>query len=71
VAGVPVTVVAGRVELDGGPDGAPGGGLPAAAVSLTELAGSAQAAMDDPAHWLAVAASRLADAASGTGAASS
>lgn len=55
--GVPVTVVAGRVEPDGAADG---GELFAGAVSLTDLAGSARAAMDDPARWLTDAGARLA-----------
>ncbi|WP_448614867.1 glycerate kinase [Modestobacter sp. URMC 112] len=51
--GVPVTVVAGRVVADGP--------LPVAeAVSLTDLAGSAEAAMADPARWLTAAGARLA-----------
>jgi glycerate kinase len=56
--GVPVTVVAGRVEVEGE--------LPvAAAVSLTELSGSAEAAMADPARWLTEAGARLAGERSG------
>ena len=52
-AGVPVTVVAGRVVADGD--------LPVArALALTDLAGSAAAAMTDPARWLAEAGERLA-----------
>jgi glycerate kinase len=52
-AGVPVTVVAGRVDADGD--------LPVrGALSLTDLAGSVGAAMADPARWLAEAGRRLA-----------
>jgi glycerate kinase len=52
-AGVPVTVVAGRVVADGD--------LPVArALALTDLAGSAAAAMTEPARWLAEAGARLA-----------
>src|SRR3954449_432921 len=52
-AGVPVTVVAGRVDADGE--------LPVrSALSLTELAGSVGAAMADPARWLTEAGRRLA-----------
>jgi glycerate 2-kinase len=54
-AGVPVAVVAGRV------DAGARGGLPVArALALTELAGSVEGAMADPARWLTVAGSRLA-----------
>jgi glycerate 2-kinase len=54
-AGVPVAVVAGRVAVE------EGGRLPVhRALSLTELAGSVDGAMADPARWLSVAGSRLA-----------
>jgi glycerate kinase len=49
-AGVPAILVAGRV------DGRPAGF--ALAISLTEVAGSAAAAMADPARWLAAAGRR-------------
>jgi glycerate kinase len=59
-AGVPVTVVAGRVDADGA--------LPVRrALSLTELAGSAASAMGDPARWLTEAGRRLAREQSVTG----
>jgi glycerate kinase len=52
-AGVPVTVVAGRVDADGE--------LPVRrALSLTDLAGSVASAMGDPARWLTEAGRRLA-----------
>ena len=52
-AGVPVTVVAGRVDA--------GEGLAVhRAVALTDLAGSAAAAMAEPARWLTEAGRRLA-----------
>src|SRR3954471_21448468 len=52
-AGVPVTVVAGRVDAEGD--------LPVdRAVSLTDLAGSPAASMADPARWLTEAGRRLA-----------
>jgi len=52
-AGVPVAVVAGRVDAPGG--------LPVhRAFSLTDLAGSVASAMGDPARWLAEAGRRLA-----------
>ncbi|MBB3677304.1 glycerate kinase [Modestobacter versicolor] len=52
-AGVPVTVVAGRVDADGE--------LPVQrAVSLTDLAGDVPAAMAEPARWLAEAGRQLA-----------
>ncbi|WP_036332535.1 glycerate kinase family protein [Modestobacter caceresii] len=52
-AAVPVAVVAGRVVA--------ADELPVArALSLTELAGSVEGAMADPAHWLAAAGERLA-----------
>jgi glycerate kinase len=63
-AGVPVTVVAGRVVA--------GEELPVArALALTDLAGSAAAAMAEPARWLTEAGARLAadtgeDGAAGT-----
>ena len=52
-AGVPVTVVAGRVDA--------AGDLPVhRALALTDLAGSVAAAMAEPARWLAEAGRRLA-----------
>lgn len=54
VAGVPVALVAGKVAADAGTSGF------AAAVSLTDLAGSPEAAMAEPARWLAGAGARLA-----------
>jgi glycerate 2-kinase len=52
-AGVPVTVVAGRVVADGD--------LPVTrAIALTDLAGSAAAAMAEPRRWLTEAGARLA-----------
>jgi len=52
-AGVPVTVVAGRVDASGE--------LPVArAVSLTDLAGSVAGAMAEPARWLVEAGARVA-----------
>jgi glycerate kinase len=52
-AGVPVTVVAGRVDAEGD--------LPVdRAVSLTDLAGSPAASMADPVRWLTEAGRRLA-----------
>src|SRR3954454_9814511 len=52
-AGVPVTIVAGRVDA--------AGDLPVrGALSLTELAGSVGAAMAEPARWLTEAGRRLA-----------
>jgi glycerate kinase len=52
-AGVPVAVVAGRVDAVGD--------LPVhRALALTDLAGSVQSAMGDPARWLAEAGRRLA-----------
>jgi glycerate 2-kinase len=57
-AGVPVTVVAGRVDADGD--------LPVAGtLSLTDLAGSAAAAMAEPARWLTEAGRLLATEAGG------
>jgi glycerate kinase len=57
-AGVPVAVVAGRVAVEGELGD---GGMPVArTLSLTDLAGSVDAAMADPARWLTVAGSRLA-----------
>lgn len=53
-AGVPVALVAGRIGTDAGTSGF------AATVSLTELAGSADAAMADPARWLTEAGAALA-----------
>lgn len=55
-AGVPVALVAGRIAPD-----ADVAGL-AATASLTSLAGSAQAAMGDPARWLVAAGAALARA---------
>jgi glycerate kinase len=53
-AGVPVAVVAGRVDA--------GDDLPVArAVSLTDLAGSPEASMADPARWLTAAGELLAE----------
>lgn len=52
-AGVPVGVIAGRIDLDPLPDQV------VVAVSLEEVAGSGDAAMANPAHWLAEATSRL------------
>lgn len=54
-AGVPALIVAGRITPDA--DSA----LFAASASLTELAGSADAALAEPAHWLTVAGAVLAD----------
>ena len=52
-AGVPVTVVAGRVDA--------AGELPVArAISLTDLAGSVDGAMSQPARWLVEAGARVA-----------
>src|SRR3954451_2405886 len=52
-AGVPVAVVAGRVDADGD--------LPVhRTLALTDLAGSVESAMGDPARWLAEAGRRLA-----------
>lgn len=53
-AGVPVALVAGRVATDADTSGF------AATVSLTELAGSSDAAMAEPARWLAEAGAALA-----------
>lgn len=53
-AGVPVALVAGRIAADASTDAY------AAAVSLTDLAGSAAAAMQDPARWLREAGAQLA-----------
>ena len=58
-AGVPVALVAGRIV-----PGAPVGGV-AATVALTELAGSAEASLADPAHWLRAAGAAFARAFSG------
>lgn len=55
-AGVPVSLVAGRIAAD-----ADTGGF-AATASLTDLAGSAAAAMSDPARWLEAAGAELARA---------
>jgi glycerate kinase len=55
-AGVPVALVAGRISRDADTSGF------AAAVSLTELAGSAEAAMTAPARWLREAGAALARA---------
>lgn len=53
-AGVPVALAAGRIAGDADVSGF------AAAVSLTELAGSAEAAMADPTRWLRQAGAALA-----------
>ncbi|MFE7843736.1 glycerate kinase [Microbacterium sp. NPDC057407] len=53
-ADVPVALVAGRIGADASTTGF------AHALSLTELAGSADAAMADPARWLAAAGAALA-----------
>jgi glycerate kinase len=53
-AGVPVALVAGRIADDADVSGF------AAAASLTELAGSAESAMADPARWLRRAGAELA-----------
>ena len=53
-AGVPVVLVAGRIAADADTSGF------AATVSLTDLAGSAEAAMTAPERWLAEAGSELA-----------
>jgi glycerate kinase len=53
-ARTPVAIVAGQVAADLQPPAV-------TAVSLTELAGSAQASMADPARWLAAAGSALAE----------
>lgn len=53
-ARVPVALVAGRIAVDAETAGF------AASVSLTDLAGSADAAMQDPAHWLREAGAALA-----------
>jgi glycerate kinase len=53
-AGVPVALVAGRIPADADTSGF------AASVSLTELAGSATAAMAEPARWLREAGEALA-----------
>lgn len=55
-AGVPVALVAGRIATDADTSGF------AAAASLTELAGSSDAAMADPARWLTEAGAALARA---------
>ncbi|MBN9171239.1 MAG: glycerate kinase, partial [Microbacterium sp.] len=55
-AGVPVALVAGRIAA--GADA----GMFAASVSLTDLAGSAAAAMADAEHWLRDAGAELARA---------
>ncbi len=57
--GVPVALVAGRIEPDADT------GRFAASVSLTDLAGSGAAALDDPLHWLKVAGAKLAETFSG------
>lgn len=51
-AGTPVTLMAGRISPDAATDAF------AASFSLTDLAGSAEAAMHDPARWLREAGSR-------------
>lgn len=56
-AGVPLALVAGRIAPDVPLDGF------AASVSLTDLAGSSDAAMRDPRRWLVAAGAALADAA--------
>lgn len=53
-AGVPVALAAGRIGADASSAGF------AYAVSLSDLAGSAEAAMSDPAHWLFTAGAELA-----------
>jgi glycerate kinase len=53
-AGVPVALVAGRIAADADVSGFAG------RASLTELAGSAAAAMSDPARWLADAGAAIA-----------
>lgn len=53
-AGVPCALVAGRIAADAATDGF------ADALSLTAIAGSAEAAMGDPARWLTVAGAQLA-----------
>jgi glycerate kinase len=53
-APTPVAIVAGQVAADPRPPAV-------AAVSLTELAGSARASMADPARWLAAAGTALAE----------
>jgi len=53
-AGVPVALVAGRIATDADVSGF------AATASLTTLAGSAEAAMADPARWLVAAGAALA-----------
>ncbi|MGN6220729.1 MAG: glycerate kinase [Microbacterium sp.] len=55
-AGVPVALVAGRIATDADVSGF------AATASLTSLAGSAEAAMGDPARWLVAAGAALARA---------
>lgn len=59
-SGVPSWVVAGSVAA-GMAAAVPGTGL----LSLTELAGSARAALDDPVRWLEVAGRQAAEAAAG------
>ncbi|MDN3494830.1 glycerate kinase [Planococcus sp. APC 4015] len=53
-AAVPVALVAGRIAPDADPSAF------AAALSLTDLAGSSTAALTDPARWLAAAGAQLA-----------
>ncbi|GAA5206171.1 glycerate kinase [Microbacterium kyungheense] len=60
-AGVPVALVAGRITADADVSGF------AATASLTELAGSAQAAMSDPVRWLVAAGRELARTLPGAG----
>ncbi|MGZ8804143.1 MAG: glycerate kinase, partial [Microbacterium sp.] len=55
-ASVPVALVAGRIAPDADTSAF------AASVSLTDLAGSAEAAMTDPARWLREAGAALARA---------
>ncbi|WP_127795134.1 glycerate kinase [Agromyces sp. LHK192] len=57
-AGVPVALVAGAITADAS-------GFEGGAVSLTELAGSSDAAMRDPLHWLEAAGAALAAVAIG------
>ncbi len=57
-AGVPAMIVAGRITADADR------GLFAASASMTELAGSADAALSEPAHWLVAAGAVLAESAS-------
>ncbi|MDQ0642827.1 glycerate kinase [Microbacterium murale] len=54
-AGVPALIIAGRITVDADR------GLFAASASLTDLAGSADAALAEPAHWLTAAGAVLAE----------